>query len=192
MVEFDSDREETINANLAFVQSKSPKVIIETDPKKQASFWHIRESMLLHIMNFLQSEEQSFPPFADDIAVPPRRLAEFITEIQSLLSTTKTSALIYGHAGEGNLHIRPLIKKDNWQEKIRLLADLFFSTALKYNGTISGEHGCGRNRSKYLRVEWGDKIYGYFQEIKNIFDPLNRLNPEVMFNEDDLTKNLQF
>jgi FAD/FMN-containing dehydrogenase len=109
-----------------------------------------------------------------------------------MLQKTKTMALIYGHVGEGNLHIRPLIRRENWSENLTLLADSIFKTVLAYNGTISGEHGSGRNRARYLRNEWGDKIYGYFKEIKSIFDPANLLNPEIMFTEDSLTKNLQF
>ncbi len=77
--------------------------------------------------------------------------------------------MIYGHAGEGNLHIRPMISVENWEETLRNLSSLIFDAALKAGGTITAEHGLGRNRSSYLRKEWGDKIYRYFLEVKEDF-----------------------
>ena len=64
-------------------------------------------------------------------------------------------------------------------------------TALSFGGTVSSEHGNGRNRSLYLRNEWGEKIYGYFQQAKQIFDPMNVLNPNVFFTSEDVTTNLE-
>jgi FAD/FMN-containing dehydrogenase len=102
-----------------------------------------------------------------------------------------TIAVIYGHAGEGNLHIRPMITLENWEENLRTLFNLIFEATLKAGGTVTGEHGLGRNRSLYLREEWGDKVYWYFEQIKEIFDSKGLLNPDVVFTSNDLTKNLR-
>ena len=139
----------------------------------------------------METRDQRFPPFADDIGGPLSNLPLFLDELQRILKKAGTTAVIYGHVGEGNLHIRPLITKENWAEQLRKLSDSIFKAALSFDGTISAEHGLGRNRSKYLREEWGDKMYRYFQEVKNIFDPEGILNPGIVFTEDDLTKNLK-
>ena len=190
-VEFDSKLEEARDFISSYSREKSIKFIVEADAEKQALLWAIRESMLLWIMNNMETETKKFPPFADDIAVPLDRLPNFVAIIQQTLKRFGTDAVIYGHAGEGNLHVRPMINVENWQENLRNLADIIFDAALKAGGTITGEHGLGRNRSVYLRREWGDKIYSYMVEIKKIFDPAGLMNPGVVFTSDDLTINLE-
>ena len=160
--------------------------------KKQAELWQVRESMLLWIMSKLETPEKRFPPFADDLAVPINQMPNFLVAIQDILDRFGTAAVIYGHAGEGNIHVRPMICKENWEENLRKLSNAIFEATLKAGGTITGEHGLGRNRSKYLRQEWGNKIYGYFEQIKKIFDTKALLNPDIVFTSDDLTKNLSW
>ena len=191
LVEFDSDFGKANNLMVGNLKEKSLNFFVENDPKKQAALWKVRETMLLWIMNSLETPQKRFPPFADDIAVPLGQLPNFVAEVQQILESFGTVAVIYGHAGEGNLHIRPMIKVENWEENLRNLSKLIFDAALRSGGTITGEHGLGRNRSMYLRKEWGEKIYGYFLEVKKIFDPADLLNPGVVFTSDDLTKNLK-
>jgi FAD/FMN-containing dehydrogenase len=190
-VEFDSDLDQASIRITSHLKEKSIKFLLESDPKRQAALWKVRESMLLWIMNSLETPQKRFPPFADDIAVPLDQLPNFLVTVQQILESFGTIAVIYGHAGEGNLHIRPMINKENWEENLRNLSNLIFNAALEAGGTVTGEHGLGRNRSKYLLNEWGDKIYRYFIEVKNIFDPAGLLNPGVVFTSDDLTKNLE-
>jgi FAD/FMN-containing dehydrogenase len=190
-VEFDSDLDQVSIHVTSHLKEKSIEFLVENDPRRQAELWKVRESMLLWIMNSLETPQKRFPPFADDIAVPLDQLPNFIATVQGILENFSTTAVIYGHAGEGNLHIRPMIYKENWEENLKNLSDLIFNAALKAGGTLTGEHGLGRNRSKYLLNEWGDKIYRYFIEVKNIFDPMGLLNPGVVFTSDDLTKNLE-
>jgi FAD/FMN-containing dehydrogenase len=190
-VELDSDLEQTSTAMMSYLKEKPQEFSVETDPKKQAALWLVRESMLLWIMNSLETPQKRFPPFADDIAVPVQQLPNFIAAVQQILDSFGTIAVIYGHAGEGNLHIRPMISIENWEEPLKRLSSLIFDAALKAGGTITAEHGLGRNRALYLRNEWGDKIYRYFSEVKRIFDPTGLLNPDVVFSSDDLTKNLK-
>jgi FAD/FMN-containing dehydrogenase len=142
-------------------------------------------------MNTLETPTKKFPPFADDLAIPVNQMPNFLAAVQDILDRFGTIAVIYGHAGEGNLHIRPMINVGNWEENLRDLSTLIFEAALKAGGTITGEHGLGRNRSNYLRREWGDKVYGYFEQIKSIFDSKGLLNPDIVFTSDDLTKNLE-
>jgi FAD/FMN-containing dehydrogenase len=192
MVELDSDLERTEELMRRHLfRSSSLGHLIEDDPSRQASLWAVRESMLLRIMHEMQTPTEKFPSFADDIGVPPENLPPFLKELQEVLERSGTIAVIFGHAGEGNLHIRPMVRTENWQDALRGLSDAIFRAALRYGGTISAEHGLGRNRSKYLRDEWGEGIYNYFKEIKKIFDPKDLLNPGVVFTSQDLTKNLR-
>jgi D-lactate dehydrogenase len=72
------------------------------------------------------------------------------------------------------------------------VADRCFEVLLACGGTLTAEHGAGRNRAAYLRREWGERVYGYFLEVKKIFDPRGILNPGVMFSELDFTSGYLF
>jgi FAD/FMN-containing dehydrogenase len=126
------------------------------------------------------------------MAVPPHRLASFITDIQRIVEEEGLPTVIFGHIGEGNLHIRPLIGREGWKDRVAKVADRCFRCVLSYGGTLTAEHGSGRNRSPYLIEEWGEKIYGYFREIKDLFDPDDLLNPGVMFSKGNITEDLRF
>jgi FAD/FMN-containing dehydrogenase len=162
----------------------------EPDDLKQA--WDIRESVLLNIKRKHEGPDRKYISFVDDLGVPVEKLADFISDISKIFQSRGIKFVVYGHVGEGNIHVRPLIKKEDWKERMKNLADLLVNAAFKYGGTVTGEHGSGRNRSFYIREEWGDKIYGYFKEIKNIFDPQDLLNPKVMLSDADITENLEF
>jgi len=189
-VEFDSGLDEADKLIRDYCLERSTKFWFEPDPHTQAQLWKVRESMLLWIMNSRETAEKKFPPFADDLSVPVERLPEFLVAVQQILKSVGTTAVIYGHAGEGNVHIRPMITLENWEQKLRKLSSLMFDAALREGGTITGEHGLGRNRSKYLQDEWGNRIFRYFKKVKEIFDPMEILNPDIVFTSQDLTKNL--
>ena len=123
-VEFDSNLDQAGDLMISHIKKKSIKFLVETDAKKQARLWKIRESMLLWIMNTLETPQKRFPPFADDLAVPINKLPSFLAAIQDILDRFGTIAVIYGHAGEGNLHIRPMISKENSEENLRSLSQL--------------------------------------------------------------------
>jgi FAD/FMN-containing dehydrogenase len=190
IVEIDSEIDKARTQMQQLLKERSVPFTEVQDKKRQAAVWEIRETMLLRIINTLETSDEKFPSFADDIAVPPEHLPDFITAIQSTLRKFGTHAVFFGHAGEGNIHVRPLIRRENWKNSIRDLSEQFFRTTLSFGGTITSEHGNGRNRSSYLRLEWGDKIYSYFEEIKQLFDPMGLLNPGVVFTSDEVTKNL--
>jgi FAD/FMN-containing dehydrogenase len=154
--------------------------------------WDIRESVLLKIKKEHEDPDRKYISFVDDLGVPVKNLADFISEVSQIFKSRGIKFVVYGHVGEGNIHIRPLIEKKGWKESMKELADLLVKAAFKYKGTVTGEHGSGRNRSFYIREEWGDKIYEYFKEIKMIFDPDDLLNPGVMLTDSDITDNLEF
>jgi FAD/FMN-containing dehydrogenase len=154
--------------------------------------WDIRESVLLKIKKEHEGPRQKYISFVDDLGVPVENLADFISEVSEIFESRGIRFVVYGHVGEGNIHIRPLIEMEGWKDRMKELADLLVQAAFKFGGTVTGEHGSGRNRSFYIREEWGDRIYDYFKEIKMIFDPEGILNPKVMLSDVDITENLEF
>lgn len=129
----------------------------------------------------------------NDVGVPPDRLADFVREVQQVFSRRRITALIYGHAGSGNLHLRPLfdLTLPDLPGRVRELADAVYETVLRHGGTVTAEHGMGPLRAPWLRREWGDALYGYMRELKRIFDPDDLLNPGVMFSDRPITENMR-
>lgn len=192
MVEFDEDTGTATRLMEKFlIDSRIPRDLV-TDQGSQEAFWKIREAMLLRIKRTYETPDRRFLSFADDLGVPVGDLPRFVRDLDAIFRRENIFFVIYGHAGEGNLHVRPLIPRDGWERRLERLSRECFRAALRYGGTISGEHGAGRNRSKYLRDEWGERGCIYFREIKDLFDPAGLLNPGTIFGAGDISRNLVF
>jgi FAD/FMN-containing dehydrogenase len=165
--------------------------LIEDGPTADG-FWKIRWTMLTKIKRLDEDENHRYLSFIDDMAVLPEKLVPFITDIKAILDEEKLQSVIYGHVGEGNLHIRPLVEKRDWRARVRRVTERCVASVLFYGGTLTAEHGSGRNRAQFLEQEWGPRTMKYFREIKNMFDPRDLLNPGVMFSSRDLTQDLHF
>ncbi|WP_285165004.1 D-2-hydroxyglutarate dehydrogenase YdiJ [Shewanella goraebulensis] len=116
--------------------------------------------------------------FAEDTAVPPENLADFIMEFRNLLDGHKLQYGMFGHVDAGVLHVRPALDMcDEADEKLlKTISDQVAELTLKYGGLMWGEHGKGV-RGEYGPAVFGDELYGELEEIKGLFDPQNRLNP---------------
>lgn len=127
-------------------------------------------------------------PFVEDFAVPPETLPETLIEVQNVLKRHAVTASLFGHAGHGQLHVRPFMDLADpaHLNTITGLASDLYDVVLKAGGTISGEHGDGLSRSPFLRRQYGD-AYDVMREVKRIFDPRNILNPgKIIGAEQDL------
>lgn len=129
----------------------------------------------------------------NDVGVPPENLAAFVTEVEQVFDRRGMTALIYGHAGSGNLHLRPLfdLNRLDLAGQIRRLAEEVYGVVFRHGGTISAEHGMGRLRAPYLEREWGSALYDAMRQLKKIFDPQDLFNPGVMFNNRPITDHLR-
>lgn len=116
--------------------------------------------------------------FAEDTAVPPENLADFIMEFRALLDSHKLDYGMFGHVDAGVLHVRPALDLcDPEQEKlVNIISDQVVSLVAKYGGLMWGEHGKGY-RSEYAPAFFGDELYTELRKIKAAFDPLNKMNP---------------
>ncbi|MBU2068851.1 MAG: FAD-binding oxidoreductase [Gammaproteobacteria bacterium] len=116
--------------------------------------------------------------FAEDTAVPPENLADFILEFRSLLDSHGLQYGMFGHVDAGVLHVRPALDLcDPEQEQLlRTISDQVVALTAKYGGLMWGEHGKGY-RSEYGPAFFGDELFNELRKIKAAFDPRNRVNP---------------
>ena len=114
----------------------------------------------------------------EDCAVPPWKLPQFIEGFKEICERNGFTAHLFGHGGEGNLHVNPFAncKLEEDRARMRKAAEEVFALVKKLKGTISGEHGDGLMRTPYLREMYGD-VYPLFEEVKKLFDSRNLLNP---------------
>lgn len=116
--------------------------------------------------------------FAEDTAVPPENLADFIMEFRDLLDAHQLDYGMFGHVDAGVLHVRPALDMcDPEQEKLlRTISDEVVKLTAKYRGLMWGEHGKGY-RSEYGPEFFGEELFTELRKIKGLFDKHNRLNP---------------
>jgi glycolate oxidase len=115
----------------------------------------------------------------EDATVPRTKIVDMLKAIQEIAKKYNLTVGTFGHAGDGNLHPTFLVDPTDRDEMARLdrAIDEVFDVALKLGGTLSGEHGIGIAKKKYLRNELGDSGIEVMKRLKRALDPDNILNP---------------
>ncbi|CUK02810.1 putative FAD-linked oxidoreductase [Shimia thalassica] len=113
-----------------------------------------------------------------DCCVPISALADCIARTKELIADSGLIAPIVGHVGDGNYHLLILIDPGNADEMARAkqLASDVNRAALSFGGTVTGEHGVGTGKKKYMAEEHGE-AYQLMAQLKQSIDPLNIMNP---------------
>lgn len=120
--------------------------------------------------------------FIEDSVVPPGRLPEYLAGLSSILAEARLEAVVFGHAGDGNVHVNPLVPTgdEDWRDRVRQVLEGVAGLVASLGGTLSGEHGDGRIRAPYLDRIWGPGSVAAFKETKGLLDPDGIFNPGVI------------
>lgn len=150
----------------------------ETEEESER-FWKIRKQVPWMLKRF--GSHQS----AEDFVVPIASIPTIITRIEEIEQQYDVMIPCFGHAGDGNLHAVPIKNPDHSEEhwhKIlpELLSDIYRDVA-KLGGTISGEHGIGHKRKRYMELVMSKAQIEMMRSIKRALDPNNILNPGKIF-----------
>ena len=91
-------------------------------------------------------------------------------------------AVVFGHAGDGNVHVNPLVPVDapGWEARVRAVLEGVVELVASLGGTLAGEHGDGRLRAPFLDRIWGPELSRLFRAMKGAMDPEGILNPGVV------------
>lgn len=121
----------------------------------------------------------------EDVVVPISEIPKFLTKIKEISKKYNILIPCYGHAGDGNLHATPIknpkYKMDEWYEKLDALLPELYKAAIDLGGTISGEHGIGNKRNKYISMALESAQIEMMKNIKKALDPNLILNPGKIF-----------
>jgi len=189
LVEFLTDSRKANEASIAAVR----RVILQErklafgaidayDPKEQERLWMVRKRAV-QILQRLPGPTR-ITPFIEDVTVPPKNLVTYIKGLREIFERFKVEAAVYGHAGDSNLHARPLLDLRRAEDVARMkgIADAVSHLTVDLGGTISCEHGDGLTRSGYLELQFGE-LYGVMRQIKELWDPKGTLNPGKIITE---------
>jgi glycolate oxidase len=115
----------------------------------------------------------------EDATVPRSRVPDMIKAINDIAKKYNILIGTFGHAGDGNLHPTIITDERNKEEMARVekAIDEIFESALKLNGTLTGEHGIGVTKMKYLQGEFGKAGVEAMRRVKKALDPNNIFNP---------------
>jgi len=145
-----------------------------------AAVWRIREDGA-GLAGRTPANKQAWPGW-EDAAVPPQRLGGYLREFRALLTSYQLDGLLYGHFGDGCMHVRidfPLDQPDGAGLMRRFLTDAA-ALVTAHGGSLSGEHGDGRARSELLPVMYSPAALDAFGVFKHLLDPEDLLNPGVL------------
>ncbi len=125
----------------------------------------------------------------EDIVVPRSRIPEILREIGKIADRHGLLIVNFGHAGDGNIHTNIMIDEMDTPKAEAAVKEIF-EAVLRVNGSISGEHGIGLSKAKYLPMETGRDALEAMKRIKHALDPNNILNPGKIFLDDAETQKL--
>ncbi len=142
----------------------------ESDAEK---IWNARRAGFSAIFSYAPTV------LAEDIVVPRKRLPELILKIREISEKYDLTIVVIGHAGDGNLHPSVLtdIKNREHYERAQKAVEEIFNSALELGGTISGEHGIGLEKRRFLKKALHSKHLELLKAVKEVFDPKGILNP---------------
>ncbi|MFC1860477.1 FAD-binding oxidoreductase [Chloroflexota bacterium] len=119
-----------------------------------------------------------------DTVVPCSEIARFVKRVKEISEGHKIPVIVYGHAGDGNVHLHPIcvdMDKEEWERRLPQLMSDIYQAGISFNGAISGEHGIGINKKAYLPIGVDKALLNTMKGIKRAFDPNNILNPGKIF-----------
>lgn len=117
-------------------------------------------------------------PFIDDLSIPPKRLPEFLVEVQNILKAERVTATLFAHALHGQIDVRPFLDLANTEHQLLLdrLSESLYTKVLEFGGTICGQHALGLSRAAWVERQLGQRLE-LCRRIKQVFDPAGILNP---------------
>ena len=158
-------------------ESGARQVRVAKDEDERAGLWNARRSVTASLARKAPNK------LGEDITVPRSAIPEAIRRIKAISAEFGLPIVVFGHAGDGNLHPNILFDKRDPEQWARVepMVSQIFKTALDLGGTLSGEHGVGMLKRPYITRALGPVSIEIQKRIKQVLDPLNILNPGKIF-----------
>jgi glycolate oxidase len=155
--------------------AKALDLLVAQNESQRARLWASRREMSYAV------RRKALHKVSEDVVVPRSRIGALLTKVKELSERHAITALSYGHAGDGNLHVNFLWNDASEEPRVQLAVEELFRSTVALGGTLSGEHGIGLVKAPYLHLEHSPELIALQQRLKATFDPRGLLNPGKIF-----------
>jgi len=153
------------------------EVLRARSEEERQELWRVRRELSLSLKMIASLK------FNHDVVVPKGRIPGLFALVRDIRERFDLRIPCFGHAGDGNIHVNIMVNKDNADEIARAheAEAVLFSGVVALEGSISGEHGIGFTKARFLPLELSDDEIALMKRVKKAFDPHGILNPGKMF-----------
>ena len=179
LVTLDGNSEEEVDALVEqaaelVLEEGAIDVLVADTPSKMKDAWAARSSFLEAIMEETKLLDEC------DVVVPVNKIADYLEFVNKTGEECGLTIKSFGHAGDGNLHIYQCsndLEEEEFKSRVDKFFDIIYKEATDCGGLVSGEHGIGSGKVKYLVDSVGETNMAIMEGIKRVFDPKMILNP---------------
>ena len=181
-LEFAGDNLNSVERKVRFCKNKLLDrcniLEVASDEVSRTKIWAARKNALNYVLKLTVGSRKAIG-LIEDTVINPNLLSYYTRYLLQMYLNYRMDYVIYGHVGNGNLHTRPFVDTNgkNQVELMKHIATQVFKTVITLGGTITGEHGDGLARAKYIQSVYGKEIFSMFKIIKKLFDPTYIMNP---------------
>ena len=176
MIEVDGPSREVNEASIAILSACQNEGLLQAERVTDTeNLWQIRKALSPLLKDIAPKK------INEDVVVPVSTLPEFLNGLTKLSLQHQISNVNFGHAGNGNIHVNLLVDPDNIEEMDRATSCLneIFDLVISLNGTLSGEHGIGREKRSYVDKEIDQTTMNLMKNIKQDFEKKNIINYSI-------------
>lgn len=183
LIQLDGNRQEAVDADMEAVGEiclahGARDVLVAKDSRTRDRLWEARRA----IVDALKHESPI--NHMEDVVVPRAEIPALLRGIKEIARRHGIRIVCFGHAGDGNVHVNALkdaMPEEEWEALVPVLSEEIYRLTLSLGGTITGEHGVGATRRRYLPMALDPAQIALMRGIKAVFDPHNILNPGKIF-----------
>jgi len=150
-------------------------VLGATEPAERRAVWEARRMISPALKEAYKIKVN------EDVCVPRGKIVEMLARVERVSQETGIATAVFGHAGDGNLHVNLLSNEDADDPAVRTrmwaAAERVFAHTIELGGTLSGEHGIGMTKRDYVPMEQSEQLLAWQRKWKALWDPSGLLNP---------------
>ncbi|MBI5603133.1 MAG: FAD-binding protein [Deltaproteobacteria bacterium] len=183
LIQLDGNHQEAVESDVESVgelclHHGARDVLVAKDRPTRQRLWEARR-MIIEALNF-----ESPVNHMEDVVVPRSQIPPLLKGIKKIASDYSLRIINFGHAGDGNVHVNVLkdqTPEERWADLVPTVSEKIYRLTLALGGTITGEHGIGCTRRRFLPLALDDSQIALMRGIKAVFDPNHILNPGKIF-----------
>ncbi|MGD8398048.1 MAG: FAD-linked oxidase C-terminal domain-containing protein [Anaerolineae bacterium] len=183
LIQLDGNTQEAVDADMEVVgdlclEHGARDVLVAQDRPTRDRLWEARR-MIIDALN-----AESPVNHMEDVVVPRAEIHRLLQGMKEIAHRHGVRIVSFGHAGDGNVHVNVLkddLPDDAWAALVPRVTEEIYRLSLSLDGTITGEHGIGATRRRYLPLALDDTQIALMRHIRDVFDPEGILNPGKIF-----------